>query len=157
MKLSVFVCLLMAGILISGCASHKKKTSASVPKATASVPKASKPIAKASKPVVKASKPVAKASKPVVKASASVPKDSSMIITPDGSLAAKVVRYNSTGRFVVLSFPVGQMPGMGQSLFLYHNGLKAGEVKITGPQRDSNVVADLVTGNAQVGDEVRDQ
>jgi hypothetical protein len=80
-----------------------------------------------------------------------------VIITPDASLAAKVVRYNSTGRFVVLNFPVGQMPGMGQSLFLYHNGLKAGEVKITGPQRDSNVVADLVTGEARVGDEVRDQ
>jgi uncharacterized protein YceK len=129
MKLSVFVCLLMAGILISGCASHKKKTSASVPKTSASVPKVSTSIRKAS----------------------------SVIITPDASLAAKVVRYNSTGRFVVLNFPVGQMPGMGRSFFLYHNGLKAGEIKITGPQGDSNIVADLVTGDAQVGDEVRDQ
>jgi len=136
MKLSVIMCLLMAGILVSGCASHKKKVSASVPKASTSVSKTSK-------------------SGP--KTSASVPKTSSVIITPDMSLAAKVVRYNSTGRFVVLNFPIGQMPGMGQSFFLYHNGLKAGEVKITGPQRDSNIVADLVTGEAQVGDEVRDQ
>ena len=143
MKLSVFVCLLMAGILMSGCASHKKKTSASAPKVSTSVPKTSTSVPKTSASVPKTS--------------ASVPKASSVIITPDASLAAKVVRYNSTGRFVVLNFPVGQMPGMGQSLFLYHNGLKAGEVKITGPQRDSNVVADLVTGEAQVGDEVRDQ
>jgi len=150
MKLSVFVCLLMAGILMSGCASHKKKTSASAPKVSTSVPKTS-----ASVPKTSASVPKTSASVP--KTSASVPKASSVIITPDASLAAKVVRYNSTGRFVVLNFPVGQMPGMGQSLFLYHNGLKAGEVKITGPQRDSNVVADLVTGEAQVGDEVRDQ
>jgi hypothetical protein len=35
--------------------------------------------------------------------------------------------------------------------------LKAGEVKISGPQRDNNIVADLVNGDAQVGDEVRDQ
>ena len=91
------------------------------------------------------------------KTSTSVPKGSPLIVTPDASLAAKVVSYNSTGRFVVLSFSVGQMPGMGQSLFLYHDGLKAGEVKISGPRRDNNIVADLVNGDAQAGDEVRDR
>jgi hypothetical protein len=35
--------------------------------------------------------------------------------------------------------------------------LKVAEVKVTGPQRDNNIVADLVSGDAQVGDEVRDQ
>ncbi len=35
--------------------------------------------------------------------------------------------------------------------------MKVGEVKITGPQQDNNIVADLVTGEAQVGDDVRDQ
>ncbi len=79
------------------------------------------------------------------------------IITPDNSLTARVASYNSVGRFVVLSFPVGQMPDMDQTFFLYRAGLKVGEVKITGPQRDNDVVADLVTGTAQVGDEVRDQ
>ena len=57
----------------------------------------------------------------------------------------------------MLSFPVGQMPKPDQSLFLYRDGMKVGEVKITGPQRENNIVADLVTGEAQVGDEVRDQ
>jgi hypothetical protein len=79
------------------------------------------------------------------------------IVTPDNSLTARVVAYNSAGRFVVLGFPVGQMPRLEQGLFLYRNGMKVGEVKITGPQRDNNIVADLVTGEAQVGDEVRDQ
>jgi hypothetical protein len=79
------------------------------------------------------------------------------IITPDNSLTAKVASYNSIGRFVVLTFPVGPMPVMDQTLFLYHNGLKVGEVKITGPRRDNDIVADLVTGTAQDGDEVRDQ
>jgi hypothetical protein len=79
------------------------------------------------------------------------------IVTPDNSLTAKVVSYNAAGRFVVLGFPVGQMPRLEQTLFLYRNGLKVGEVKITGPQRDINIVADLLTGEAQVGDEVRDQ
>jgi hypothetical protein len=79
------------------------------------------------------------------------------IVTPDNSLTAKVASYNATGRFVVLGFPVDQMPGTNQTLFLYRNGLKVGEVRITGPQRDSDIVADLITGTAQVGDEVRDQ
>ncbi|MGD0085491.1 MAG: hypothetical protein ABSC24_00005 [Verrucomicrobiota bacterium] len=79
------------------------------------------------------------------------------IVTPDNSLTARVATYNATGRFVVLSFPVGQMPNLDQTLFLYRNGLKEGEVKITGPQRDNDVVADLVTGTAQAGDEVREQ
>jgi hypothetical protein len=35
--------------------------------------------------------------------------------------------------------------------------LKVAEIKVTGPQRDNNTVADLVSGDAQVGDEVRDQ
>ena len=79
------------------------------------------------------------------------------IVTPDNSLTARVATYNAAGRFVVLSFPVGQMPNMDQTLFLYRDGLKVGEVKITGPQRDNDVVADLVTGTAQAGDEVREQ
>ena len=79
------------------------------------------------------------------------------IVTPDNSLTARVVSYNSAGRFVVLAFPVGKMPRLEQGLFLYRNGMKVGEVKVTGPQRDNNIVADLVNGEAQVGDEVREQ
>ena len=45
----------------------------------------------------------------------------------------------------------------GQVFILYHGGLKAGEVKITGPQREHTVVADLSSGEARAGDEVRDQ
>jgi hypothetical protein len=79
------------------------------------------------------------------------------IVTPDNSLTANVISYNPAGRFVVLGFPVGRMPRLEQGLFLYRNGLKVAEVKVTGPQRDNNIVADLITGEAQVGDEVRDQ
>ena len=79
------------------------------------------------------------------------------IVTPDNSLAGKVVSYNETGRFVVLNFPAGRMPKMDQHLFLYRAGLKVAEVSVTGPQSDDNTVADLVSGDAQTGDEARDQ
>ncbi len=94
---------------------------------------------------------------PSTKPATSVAVAPQTIVTPDNSLAARVVSYNATGRFVVLSFPPGQMPKLEQSLFLYRDGMKVGEVKITGPQRDNNIVADLVTGEAQAGDEVRDR
>ena len=79
------------------------------------------------------------------------------IVTPDYSLAAKVVSVNTVGRFVVLSFPASQMPKVDQTLFLYRNGLKAAEVRVTGPQQDNNTVADITSGEAQVGDTVREQ
>ena len=80
------------------------------------------------------------------------------IVTLDNSLTARVVSYNASGRFVVLGFPVGQMPKSDQSFFLYRNGMKVGEIKIdSSKQYDNFIVADLVTGEAQVGDEVRDR
>jgi hypothetical protein len=49
------------------------------------------------------------------------------------------------------------MPQTGQTFFIYRAGMKMGQVKITGPQRDNDTVADLVEGDAQEGDEVRQQ
>ena len=82
---------------------------------------------------------------------------SSTIVTPGDSLAGKVAACNAAGRFVVLNFPTAQIPKVDQTLFLYRAGLKVAEIKITGPQSDDNTVADIVTGEAQVGDEVREQ
>lgn len=80
---------------------------------------------------------------------------SAAIVTPDDSPTGKVAAYNAAGRFVVLNFPAAQMPKADQTLFLYRAGLKVAEIKITGPQNDDNTVADIVTGDAQVGDEAR--
>ena len=87
----------------------------------------------------------------------SAPVAPTSLVTPASSLTAKVVSYNSVGRFVVLSFPIGQMPQINQTLFLYRGGLKVAELKVTGPQSENNIVADLISGDAQVSDEVRDQ
>jgi hypothetical protein len=94
-------------------------------------------------------------SKPAIPVSAAAPAPA--VVTPDNSLAGKVVSYNSVGRFVVLNFPARRMPKMDQRLFLYRTGLKVAEVKVTGPQNDDDTVADVVSGDAQAGDEVRDR
>jgi hypothetical protein len=79
------------------------------------------------------------------------------IVTPDFSLAARVVSVNTVGRFVVLSFPSGMLPKIDQTMFLYRGGLKVAELRVTGPQQESNIVADLVSGDAQVGDTVSEK
>ena len=83
--------------------------------------------------------------------------ESPLIVTPEATLTGRVAVYNEAGRFVVLDFPIGHLPANEQVMFVFRQGLKVGEVKVTGPQRDHNTVADLVSGEARKGDEVRDR
>ena len=62
---------------------------------------------------------------------------------------------NEAGHFVVLNFPVGRLPPLEQVFNLYRGGLKVGEVKVTGPKEDENIVADIIAGDAAEGDQVR--
>jgi hypothetical protein len=78
-----------------------------------------------------------------------------LIITPDYMLVGKVVAYHEAGRFVVLDFPLGQLPAADRRMFIYRSGLKVGEVRINSWQRGPYVVGDLVAGEAREGDEVR--
>ena len=80
-----------------------------------------------------------------------------LIVTPETGLSGKVVKVNTSGRFVVLNFPIGHLPALDQRLVVYHQGLKVADVKISGPQLDDNIVGDLVAGTAEVGDDVREQ
>ena len=119
--------LLFAGLLFAGCASDNSLFS------PVSFPSGPAPTATASSP----------APQPIV--------------TPAASVAGKVARYVDAGRFVVLSFPVGHMPKAGANLFLYRNGLKVAEIKVSGPETEHFTVADILTGDAQAGDETREQ
>lgn len=80
-----------------------------------------------------------------------------LIVTPESALVGKVELVNTLGRFVTLRFPLGKLPLLEQRLYLYRRGLKVGEVKVTGPQREDRIVADLVAGEAEAGDEARSQ
>jgi hypothetical protein len=79
------------------------------------------------------------------------------IVTPVDGRNGRVSSVNQSLRFAVLTFPVGHLPNLNQHLSLYRHGLKVGEVNVTGPQRDDSIVADVVIGEAQAGDEVRTQ
>jgi hypothetical protein len=77
------------------------------------------------------------------------------IVTP-GGLQGQVASVNANGRFVVLSYPIGGLPSLEKRLNVYHNGLKVAELKVTGPQRDNNIVADIVAGQCAPGDQTRE-
>jgi hypothetical protein len=64
---------------------------------------------------------------------------------------------NANARFVILGFPPGPMPSTDTRLTVYRGGLKVGEVKVTGPQRGSNTVADILAGEIQARDEAREE
>ena len=81
-----------------------------------------------------------------------------LIVEPGaGGIDGKIALVDEQGRFVVLTFPLGQMPGPGASLNAYRHGVKVGEITITGPQRDDNTVADVISGDLKVGDAVRNR
>ena len=82
-------------------------------------------------------------------------KGKNLIVTPTGGTKGRVALVNPTARYVVLSFPIGYVPPAESQLSIYREGLKVGEVKVTGPTMDHNTVGDITVGEARSGDEVR--
>jgi hypothetical protein len=79
------------------------------------------------------------------------------VIKPDLRASGQVAMVNAEARFVVISFPPGPTPQMDHRLSVYRNGLKVGEVKVTGPQHENDTVADIISGDVQLRDEVREE
>jgi len=77
------------------------------------------------------------------------------VIQPDLHATGKIAMVNTEAGFVIVSFPPGTMPVTGQYLDIYRNGLKVGGIKVTGPQRENDTAADIVTGDIRVHDEAR--
>lgn len=80
-----------------------------------------------------------------------------LIVTPDQGLNGSVAWVNANLQFVVITFPVGQMAALDQHLNIYRHGLKVGVVRITGPQNDDSIVADILEGEAAPGDSARER
>ena len=84
------------------------------------------------------------------------PKPPAVIVTPAPANSGRITSVNLAARYVVITYPVGvPLPAIERKLDVYRAGLKVGEIKITGPSRDLNTVADITAGECQPGDEVR--
>jgi hypothetical protein len=83
-------------------------------------------------------------------------KPPAVIVTPSAANAGRITSVNPAARYVVITYPIGvALPAIERKLDVYRSGLKVAEVKITGPSRDLNTVADITAGECQPGDEVR--
>ena len=78
------------------------------------------------------------------------------VITPATPIGGKVLFVDRPARFAVITFSITDVPQNGQRLSVYRKGLKVGELKVTGPREESNTVADIVAGEVQPNDEVRE-
>ena len=174
MRNTIFLTGVLAVLALAGCASEKSfDVTGIVP--PSEMRDKSAPVARIEPVVVKAPRRDAlpepaprverKVSKPAAeKAAVTFPdpdkmtsKPAKVTLVPDTGLVGKVASANASLHFVVLNFPVGRMAAVEQSLVLYRQGQKIGEVKVTGPQQDDNIIADVVSGEAEAGDEVREK
>jgi hypothetical protein len=75
----------------------------------------------------------------------------------DTAARGTVVSVNPKLRFVVMDFTVWGLPARDQRLNVYRDGHKVAEVKVSGESRDTKVAGDILTGDVQIGDQVRQE
>ncbi len=75
-------------------------------------------------------------------------------ILPDERPRGRIVTVNLPLRYVVMDFELSTPPEIGQRLEVFREGLKIGEVQLSGPIMGSAAAGDIVTGQAAVGDTV---
>jgi hypothetical protein len=72
---------------------------------------------------------------------------------PVRTLVGRIASVNPKLRYVVISFQ--SVPALDTRLNVYRANLKVAEVSITRPQQNNLTAADIITGECQIGDEVR--
>jgi hypothetical protein len=77
-------------------------------------------------------------------------------ILPDLAVYGRVVSVNPALRYVVMDFPIRSVPAVGQTLQVYRQDQKVGEVRVSGPILGTAAAGDLLAGQAAVNDEVRE-
>ena len=76
-------------------------------------------------------------------------------IEPLDGAVGRVVRVQSELRFVVVDYSLNRMPEPDRMLAVYRGGEVVGRLKAGRFRRETTLVADIVSGSAAEGDEVR--
>jgi hypothetical protein len=145
------IVVLTGGMLLMGCASHQKARLQEPAAPTSAAGEAEAGPSKKSRKKSQAGSPAL----PAVSGQSLSVTNQGTVLTLSSTLTGKVAKANVPLRFVVLDFGLDRLPPLAQRLSVYRQGLKVGELKVTGPVMLNNIVADVVTGEANEGDEVR--
>jgi len=78
------------------------------------------------------------------------------LVTPVTPVQGRVVFLNPRLRFVIVDFAFHSSPRIEQRLGVFRAGRRVGEVRISGPADGTTIVADVMSGEAAVGDLVRE-
>jgi hypothetical protein len=70
-------------------------------------------------------------------------------------IRGRIVSRNDPVRFVVVELIFSPVPEVGRRLDVYRGGTKVGELRASRWNRGALVVADIIHGDAQPGDDVR--
>ena len=76
-------------------------------------------------------------------------------VAPASPAPAKIVLVNTQLRYVILDFAATRLPGSGQRLSVYRNSQKIGQIRTSSESSGTNIAADIIFGDLQLGDEVR--
>ena len=77
-------------------------------------------------------------------------------VVPVNPIQGKVVALNADLKYVVVDFSLGRLPRPDQKLNAYRAGQKVGEVRVSSQSILVNFAADIIAGEARIGDEVRE-
>lgn len=69
--------------------------------------------------------------------------------------SGKIHSVNAGLKFVVIDYTLGGMPPLQSVLGVYRGSEKIGQLRLSGPERNGFVAADVLEGFLQPGDEVR--
>jgi hypothetical protein len=78
-------------------------------------------------------------------------------VRPVDAIRGRVVTVREDLRFLIADFAGAKMPRLDQQLSVYRLDQKVAEIKVSGPYRGTTVAADIVAGEARMGDLVRDR
>ena len=78
------------------------------------------------------------------------------LVVPVIRCEGTVVFVNPQSRFVVIDFSFNPLPRPEQRLGLYRDGNRVGEVRVSSAAQASFVAADVLSGDAQLQDEARE-
>lgn len=79
------------------------------------------------------------------------------VINPVTPVQGRVTFVNQRLKFVIVDFTFHQLPRLDQRLGVYRRDVRVGEVKISGPADGPAIIADVMSGEAGIGDLVREE
>jgi hypothetical protein len=125
-------------ILLAGCASSDSKTPEGERPAVATIPSKGGGLVRESQPSDAQSK-------------TDSAENATLVLPTSG----RIHSVNPGLQFVVIDYTLGGVPALQSLLPVYRGDQKVGQVRLTGPERNGFVAADVVEGILQTDDEVR--